>query len=331
MNKLNVSLSVGNYDRTQALFDGRVAIEGCNVRAVPLEPEEAFHRAFKYNEFDITEISMSSHMMTTARGDNQYIGIPAFVSRVFRQSGIYIRTDRGINKPQDLKGKTIGVPEYQITANVWIRGILQDEYGVKPSEIHWHRGGIEEPGRGERAPIDLDPYIDLQQIPNDKTLSGMLEAGEIDGYIGARAPSCFLRGAKNVGLLFGDNYIEAEKDYFRRTKIFPIMHMVGIRKSLVAENPWLPVSVYKAFMKAKALAVKELNEICHLAVTLPWMVHHHNEAKQLMGEDYWPYGLEANHHVIDTFSRYHFDQGLSKRRVAPEELFAASALDLSKI
>lgn len=331
MNKLNVSLSVGNYDRTQALFDGRVSIEGCNVRAVPLEPEEAFHRAFRYSEFDITEISMSSHMMTTARGDNPYIGIPAFVSRVFRQSGIYIRTDRGINKPQDLRGKTIGVPEYQITANVWIRGILEDEFGVKPSDIHWRRGGIEEPGRGERAPIDLDPSIDLKQIANDKTLSGMLEAGEIDGYIGARAPSCFLRGAPHVGRLFGDNYIEAEKDYFRRTKIFPIMHMIGIRKSLVEQNPWLPVSVYKAFIKAKALAVKELDEICHLAVTLPWMVYHHNEAKELMGEDYWPYGLEANYHTIETFSRYHFDQGLSKRRVPPEELFAASALDLSKI
>lgn len=331
MSKLNISLSVGNYDRTAAIFDGRAPIEGCDVRAVHLEPEEAFHRAFRYEEFDVTEISMSSHMMTTARGDNSYIAIPAFLSRVFRQSGIYVRTDRGIHTPADLKGKKIGVPEYQITANVWIRGILQDEFGVQPSDILWRRGGVEEPGRGERAPMELDPSIDLQQIPDDKTLSGMLESGELDGYIGARAPSCFLRGAPNVGRLFGDNYIEAEKDYFRRTKIFPIMHMVGIRKSLVEQNPWLPVSVYKAFLKAKALAMHELDEICHLAVTLPWMVQHHNEAKALMGADYWPYGLEANQHTIDTFARYHHEQGLSKRLVAPHELFAASALDLSKI
>ncbi|MES2360602.1 MAG: ABC transporter substrate-binding protein [Pseudomonadota bacterium] len=330
MKKLEISLSCGNYDRTQAIFDGRAPIEGCEVNAVSLEPEEAFHRAFRYGEFDVTEISMSSHMMTTARGDSQYVAIPAFLSRVFRQSGIYVRTDRGIKTPQDLRGKTIGVPEYQITANVWIRGILNDEYGVKPSDIKWVRGGIEEPGRGERAPIDLDPAISLVQIPDDKTLSDMLEAGEIDGYIGARAPSCFLRGAPNVGRLF-DNYIEAEKDYFRRTRIFPIMHMVGIRRTLVEQHPWLAVSVYKAFLKAKALAVKELDELCHLAVTLPWMVHHHNEAKALMGPDYWPYGLDANRHVIETFSRYHFEQGLSKRKVAPEELFAASALDLSKI
>lgn len=330
MSKLNISMSVGNYDRTQALFDGRVQIEGCNVHAVSLEPEEAFHRAFRYGEFDITEISMSSHMMTTARGDNQYVAVPAFLSRVFRQSGIYVRTDRGIDSPQDLKGRVIGLPEYQITANVWIRGILEDEYGVKPSDIHWRRGGIEEPGRGERAPISLPDSIDLQQIPDDRTLSGMLESGEIDGYIGARAPSCFLRGAPNVGRLFR-NYVESEQDYFKRTKIFPIMHMVGIRRSLVEQCPWLPVSVYKAFITAKQLAVKELDEICHLAVSLPWMVHHHNEAKRLMGEDYWPYGLDANHHVIDTFSRYHHAQGLSTRRVAPKELFAASALDLSKI
>lgn len=330
MSKLKLSMSVGNYDRTQALFDARVQVEGCEITAVPLEPEEAFHRAFRYGEFDITEISMSSHMMTTARGDNQYVAVPAFLSRVFRQSGIYVRTDRGINRPQDLKGKRIGVPEYQITANVWIRGILEEEFGVKPSDIHWRRGGIEEAGRGERAPISLPDSVDLQQIPDDKTLSGMLEAGELDGYIGARAPSCFLRGAPHVGRLFKD-YIEDEKDYFRRTRIFPIMHMVGIRKTLVEQHPWLAVSVYKAFLKAKALAVHELNEICHLAVTLPWMVHHHNEAKALMGEDYWPYGLDANRHVIEKFAQYHHGQGLSVRRVAAEELFARSSLDLSKI
>jgi len=330
MSKLRLSMSVGNYDRTQALFNGQVQVEGCDITAVPLEPEEAFHRAFRYGEFDITEVSMSSHMMTTARGDNQYVAVPAFLSRVFRQSGIYVRTDRGIDRPQDLKGKRIGVPEYQITANVWIRGILEEEFGVRPSDIHWRRGGIEEAGRGERAPISLPDSVDLQQIADDKTLSGMLEAGELDGYIGARAPSCFLRGAPHVGRLFKD-YIQDEKDYYRRTRIFPIMHMVGIRKTLVEQHPWLAVSVYKAFLKAKALAVHELNEICHLAVSLPWMVHHHNEAKALMGEDYWPYGLDANRHVIDKFADYHHGQGLSVRRVAAEELFARSSLDLSKI
>ena len=330
MGKLQLSLGCAGYDRTRALFDGRVQIDGVDLVPSAIEPEEAFHRAFKFCEFDISEISMSSQTMMTSRGENDYVCVPAFLSRVFRQSGIYVRTDRGIELPEDLRGKKIGLPEYQITANVWIRGILQEEYGVKPEEIHWRRGGVEEPGRGERAPIRLPQGIDLQQVPDDRTLSGMLEAGELDGVIGARAPSCFLRGAPNVGRLFRD-YHEAEQDYFKRTGIFPIMHMVGIRKTLVEKHPWLPVNVYKAFLEAKSTAVRDLNEICHLMVTLPWVVHDFNEARALMGDDYWPYGFNENRKVLETFTRYHHEQGLSARKVAPEELFTASTLDLSKI
>jgi 4,5-dihydroxyphthalate decarboxylase len=330
MAKLQLSLACAAYDRTRALFDGRVQIDGVELVPTSVEPEEAFHRAFKFGEFDISEISMSSHTLTTSRGANEYVAIPAFLSRVFRQSGIYIRTDRGIRGPEDLRGKRIGLPEYQITANVWIRGILQDEYGVRPQEIHWRRGGVEEPGRGERSPIKLPPEVDLEQVPDDKTLSGMLEAGELDGVIGARAPSCFLRGAPHVGRLFPE-YRKAEEDYFRRTGIFPIMHMVGIRKSLVEKHPWLPVNVYKAFLEAKRIVEKDLNEICHLMAMLPWVVHEFNAARALMGEDYWPYGFAENRKVLDTFTRYHQEQGLSARKVAPEELFAASTLELSKI
>lgn len=330
MRKLKINMAMGNYDRTRALIDGSVQIEGCDPLILPLEPEEVFHRAFRYEEFDVTEISMSSHMMNLARGDNDYIAIPVFLSRVFRHSGIYVRTDR-IKTPADLKGKTIGVPEYQITANVWIRGILQEYYDVRPEDINWVRGGIEEPGRDERSPIELPDNIRLTQVDDDKTLSQMLADGEIDGYIGARAPSCFLQGAENVGRLFGDNYIEVEQEYYKKTKIFPIMHMVGIKKELVEENPWLPVSLYKAFYESKQRATKELGEICHLAVSLPWMVYHYDQAQRLMGDDVWTYGLEANRHVIETFAQYHHEQGLSKRLVKPEELFAPSSLDLSKI
>jgi len=330
MSKLQLSLSVGNYDRVQAILNGRVAIDGVELVPTAIEPEEAFHRAFRYQEFDISEISLSSHTMMTSRGQAEYVGIPAFVSRVFRQSGIYIRTDRGIKSPADLHGKKMGVPEDQITANVWIRGILKDEFGVDPAKIHWRRGGVEEAGREERAPLKLPPEIDLQQVPDDRTLAGMLADGELDGVIGARAPSCFLRGAPHVGRLFTD-YRAAEADYFRRTRIFPIMHLIGIRKSLVEKHPWLPVNVFKAFIEAKRLAVHELNEICHLAVTLPWMVHEYNETRALMGEDYWPYGYAENRHVLETFTRYHHEQGMSARQVDPRELFAAASLDLSKI
>jgi len=274
---LKLSLSVCDYDRTRAIFDGRAPIEGCDVTAVNLEPEESFHRAFKFAEFDVTEVSMSSYTMTTARGDAHYIAIPAFVSRLFRHSSIYIRADRGIARPQDLKGKTIGLPEYQMTANVWVRGILQDEYGVKPSDIKWRRGGLEEAGREERARINLPSDVELVQVPDDRTLSQMLSAGEIDGLVSARAPSCFLAGAPNVARLFPD-YPAVEAAYFKKTRIFPIMHAIGIRRSLVDRHPWLAVSVYKAFLRAKQICLSELGQIGHLAVSLPWCVADYERA-----------------------------------------------------
>lgn len=327
---LQVSLAAGDYDRTRAIFDGRARIEGCEVVAVQLEPEEAFHRAFKYQDFDISEISMSSYTMTTARGDSHYIAIPAFVSRLFRHSGIYIRADRGINCAQDLKGKTIGLPEYQITANVWIRGILQDEYGVKPSDIKWRRGGVEDAGRDERAPIKLPPDIDLADIPTHRTLSDMLALGELDGLISARAPSCYLNGAPNVDRLFPD-YPKVEEDYFRRTGIFPIMHCIGIRRSLAEKHPWLATSVYKAFLQAKEHCMKELGQIGHLATSQPWSVAENDRLKKIMGADYWSYGVEPNRHVLETLVRYSFEQGLSVRKLDVDEMFSPSTYDLSKI
>lgn len=327
---LQVSLAAGDYDRTRAIFDGRVRIEGCEVAAVQLEPEEAFHRAFKYQDFDISEISLSSYTMTTARGDAQYIAVPAFVSRLFRHSGIYIRTDRGIHRAQDLKGKTVGLPEYQITANVWIRGILQDEYGIKPSDIKWRRGGMEDAGRDERTPIKLPPDIDLADVPAHRTLSDMLAAGELDAVIGARAPSCFLNGAPNVDRLFPD-YPKVEEDYFRRTGIFPIMHCIGIRRSLAEKHPWLATSVYKAFLQAKEHCMRELGQIGHLATSQPWSVAENDRLKKVMGADYWSYGVEPNRHVLETLVRYSWEQGLSARKLDIDEMFAPSTYDLSKI
>jgi 4,5-dihydroxyphthalate decarboxylase len=330
MRKVPLTLAVASYDRVKAIFAGKIDIEGVELVPLAMEAEECFHRAFKFHEFDISELSLSSHTMTTSRGEAHYVGVPAFVSRVFRHSGIYIRTDRGIKTAADLAGKKIGVPEYQITANVWIRGILQDDYGLKPAAVHWRRGGIEEPGRGERAPIKLPDSIDLQQIPNDKTLSAMLESGELDGMITARAPSCFDRRVPNVGRLFPD-FKAAEQDYFKRSQIFPIMHLIGVRRSLVEQYPWLPVNIYNAFLAAKKQAVKELNDLTQLMVNLPWVVAHYDETRAVMGEDFWPYGFNENKHTLETFTRYHHEQGLSHRKVDPAELFAPSTFDISKI
>ena len=193
-----VTIACGNYDRTRAIKDGTVKVEGCAVTYLPLYPEEIFHRAFKFQEFDISELSFSSYIRTVAAGTAAYIGIPAFVSRIFRHSGIYIRRDAGIAKPQDLRGKRVGVPEYQITAVVWMRGLMQHEYGVKPSEIHWRSGGQEQPGRHERTPLKAIPGLDLQPIGDDRTLVGMLRAGELDALFTARAPSSFLATAKRI-------------------------------------------------------------------------------------------------------------------------------------
>ncbi|HEY2531651.1 MAG TPA: ABC transporter substrate-binding protein [Xanthobacteraceae bacterium] len=327
---LQLSLAVGDYDRTRAIFNGCVRIEGCNVVAVTLEPEEAFHRAFKFRDFDITEISLHSYLMTLARDHSPYVAIPAFVSRLFRHSGIYIRTDRGIARPQDLKGKTIGLPEYQITANVWIRGILQDEYGVKPSDITWRRGGLEQPGRDERTPIALPPDIDIADVPPDRTLSEMLLCGDLDGLIGARAPSCYLKGAPNIERLFPD-YQKVEEAYYEKTRIFPIMHCVGIRRSLLEQHPWLATSVYKALLAAKDHCMEELGQIGHLATSLPWSVAENDRLKKLMGEDYWSYGVAPNRHVLETLMRYSYQQGLSARELDVDEMFAPSTYDLSKI
>jgi len=245
MKTLEVSLGCCNYDRTRAIFEGRVAIEGCNVVPIALEPEETFHRVFQGQEFDICEMSLSSHTLNIARGTNKYVAVPAFLSRAFRHSGIYIRTDRGIHTPADLRGRQVGIPEYQITANVWIRGMLKDEYGVHLHEIRWRRGGLEQPGRRERSPISLPAEIEVQQVADDASLSQLLESGALDAVFSAKAPSCHTRGAAHVGRLFPD-YRAVEQDYFARTRLFPPMHVVGIRKTLVEKHPWMPVSVYKA-------------------------------------------------------------------------------------
>ncbi len=327
--KLTVSLAVAPYDRTRPLFDGRVSIDGCEVVASALEPEEMFFRAYRTSDFDITELSLSTHLLTTARGDSPYVGVPAFLSRSFRHASIVIRTDRGIKTPADLKGKTIGLPEYQQTANVWVRGMLKDEYGVEASDIKWRGGGMEETGRAERTPIVLPPGIELQRILPDRTLSQMLAAGELDAVMGPRPPSCLGRSGVPVARLFPD-YRRAEEAYFRKTRLFPIMHLVGIRKELHEKHPWLAANVYKAFVKAKDMAVRELQHAGRLAVTLPWLVAEVQAAKALMGDDYWSYGVAANRREFEALSRYAVEQGLAKAPVTPEQLFVPSTLELAR-
>jgi 4,5-dihydroxyphthalate decarboxylase len=330
MGAVPITIACGNYDRTRAIRDGRVSVDGCAVTYLPLYPEEIFHRAFKFHEFDVSELSFSSYLRTVAAGNARYIGVPAFVSRIFRHSGIYIRNGAGIDKPEDLRGKRIGVPEYQITAVVWMRGMMQHEYGVAPSDIHWRSGGQEQAGRHERTPLKAIPGLDLQPIGDDKTLVGMLRDGELDALFTARAPSSFLAGEPHIARLFPDTRA-AEQAYYKKTKLFPIMHLIGIRRSLCEKYPWLATSVYKAFCEAKALAMIDLRDVNALMVTLPWLEAETNETAAIMGEDFWRYGVDQNRPEIDALTQYAFEQGLIERKPTIEELFHPSTFDMSKV
>ena len=325
MTKLELSVAVGDYDRTRALIDGSVAIDGVDPIYMTLVPEEIFFRAFRGAEFDICELSLSSYTVKVAQGDSPYVAVPAFVSRAFRHTAIYVRTDR-VKKPEDLKGRKVGLPEYQLTANVWARALLEDDYGVKPADIHWIRGGIEHAGRPEKLAIKLPPGVRLDNAPEGATISGLLEAGEIDGFIAPRPPTLVEKGHPNIGWLFADPVATA-KDYFKRTGFFPIMHVVGVRRTLVEKHPWLPSAVYKAFEESKRVGLEKLSDTSATKATLPFVEERLKEARDLMGDDFWSYGVAANRKVLDYFLEQHHREGLSSRRVSVDEMFHPSTYE----
>ncbi|MEA2906959.1 MAG: 4,5-dihydroxyphthalate decarboxylase [Alphaproteobacteria bacterium] len=329
MSLLPLTLATWDYDRVRALMDGRVRIEGCDHRHINVAPEECFHRAWA-GEFDAAELGFCSYLMSVARGNSPFVAIPVFTSRIFRHSGIYIRDDRGIDAPADLKGKRIGVPQYEMAAAVWIRGFLHEDFGVAPADIAWRQGGLEISGRRSPVPLTPPPGLSIEPIPDGATLSTMLAAGELDGIVTARAPSCFDAGHPHVRRLF-DDYRAVEQDYFRRTKLFPIMHVVGIRRALAEQHPWLAASLLKAFGEAKRLAEAELREVNALKIGLPWVTSEVRETERLMGADYWPYGVEANLKTLQTCARYVAGQGITPREVKVEEMFAATTLKGMKI
>lgn len=326
MSKLQLSVAVGPYDRMRPLVDEEVQIEGVDPTFMLQEPEEIFFRAFRHADYDICELSLSSYSVKTAAATSPYIAVPVFPSRAFRHTSVYVNANAGINKPEDLKGKRIGVPEYQLTANVWVRLFLEEDYGVKPSDVTWVRGGYEDPTRVEKITLNLPADVKLENAPEGKTISGMLESGEIDALIGPRAPSCFDRGSPNVKYLF-DNAQVVAADWYRRTKLFPIMHTLGIRRTLVEQHPWLPMSVMKAFEKSKAVALARLTDTSATKVTLPFIEDQLRAARKLMGEDFWSYGFAANEHAMNRFLKRHHEEGLSSRLLDAKELFHPASLE----
>ncbi|HEY8249857.1 MAG TPA: ABC transporter substrate-binding protein [Burkholderiales bacterium] len=330
MPALRLTLACWDYDRTRALMDGTVAPDGIELVYLNQPVEETFFRMLRYREFDCSEMSLSSYVASLQAENPPFVAIPVFPSRYFRHSCIFVSAKSGIRKPEELKGRRIGVPEYQMTAPVWIRGILSDDHGVKVTDVEHYSGGEEEPGRDEKLKLNLPPNIRLKAIPGDKTLSRMLADGELDALVTARSPSTFHKEPDKVKRLF-PNYVELEKDYYRRTKIFPTMHTVVIRRDVYAKNPWVAQSLYKAFAEAKAKAYRLYDQTAALPAMVPWLVAELEEARREMGEDWWPYGLEPNRKVLETFLRYHHEQGLSKRRFAPDELFARETLKSFKV
>ncbi|MBI1203338.1 MAG: ABC transporter substrate-binding protein [Rhodopseudomonas sp.] len=326
MTNIPVTVAVGDYDRVRPLATGSVQIDGVDPVFSLLYPEEMFFRAFRFADFDVTELSLSSYVVRLARGDCPYVAIPVFPSRAFRHNAIFIRNDRGITKPEDLRGKRIGLPEYQLTANVWVRYILEQDYGVAPSDIEWVRGGYEVPGRSEKIPLQLPPTVRVAEAPPGKTLSRMLAEGEIDGLIGPRAPSPFDAGHPAISWLFPDPGAAALA-WYERTKIFPIMHVIGVRRSLVERYPFLAGSLTKAFDASKRMALEALTDTSAPKVTLPLLDESLRRARRLMGHDFWPYGLEPNRTTLQAFLAAHHGQGLSARQLAPEELFHPSSLE----
>ena len=330
MSKLRMTLGCWNYDRTRALMDGSVQPDGIDLNYLNMPVEETFFRMLRQREFDCAEMSLSSYAVSLHKPERPFVAIPIYPSRFFRHSCIYVNAEAGIQEPKDLIGKRIGNPEYQMTAPVWIRGILSDHYGVPVDSVSYLTGGEEEPGRSEKIKLELPANIRVEPIGATQTLSQMLLSGEIDALYTARMPSSFRTGGGRVKRLF-ENYVDVERAYFRSSGIFPIMHVVAIRRDVYEANRWVAQSLYKAFVEAQRRTYADLQDTAALKAMLPWLTAHVEDARQEMGDDFWPYGLDRNRQTLATFLRYHHEQGLSKRLLSADELFAPETLEAFKI
>jgi 4,5-dihydroxyphthalate decarboxylase len=329
MSNLHLTLACEDYDRTRALRDGAVKPEGIELTYLALPVEEIFWRMLQFEEFDVAEMSMGAFLTDAARGRKSFVAIPVFPSRTFRHRCVFVNIASGVEKAEDLRGKRVGLPEYTMTASVWLRGLLQHDYGIPPQEIQWVQAGVEQPGRKDRVAFTPPADVHLETV-NDRTLNEMIESGEIDAMISARMPSCFVKGSPVVRRLFPD-FKKVEMDCFRRTRLFPIMHVIVIRAAVHEEFPWVAQSLYKAFVQSKKLCIEKINDSNVLFTSLPWMLSEYEEARELMGEDYWPYGFAPNRHVLETLQQYLFEQGLVKEKLQMEKLFAPGTLEAFKI
>jgi 4,5-dihydroxyphthalate decarboxylase len=322
MARLTLTLACGDYDRTLPLKTGAVQANGVELRVLSLEPEEMFYRMARRREFDVSELSLSTYTVLRGRGE-PLVAIPVFPSFMFRHSAIWVRDGAGIREPRDLVGKRIGVPKYHMTAAVWVRGILEDEYGVAPADLQWFEGG--EGTAVKEVDVTLPAAIRHRWVAGDRTLGDLLATGELDAFVGARRPAASA-GVAPVRRLFPD-FRRVERAYYERTGIFPIMHAIVLKEELAREHPWLPRALYEAFTEAKRLAYRRIADTAVLPYVLPWLVAEMEETRALMGDDPFPYGVAKNRKTVETLAGYSFRQGLAPRRLTAEELFCESLLD----
>jgi 4,5-dihydroxyphthalate decarboxylase len=312
MMKLPLSLAISPYEHTRGLRP-----QGIELALLELPIEEIFYRFTRFREWHASEMSFGKVVSILSRPSPDIIALPVFVSRVFRHSAIYTR----LKQPKDLEGKRVGIPEWAQTAGIYVRGLLQHEYGVDLARIEWVQAGVREPGRVEKVELQLPAGVKIRAAP-DKTLAGMLASGEIDAAISARDPG----GPR----LFQD-YREREEAYFKKTRIFPIMHVVVLRREVYERERWVAMNLFKAFAEAKQASQARIAEIGLSHVPLPWIPEHARHWRELAGEDFWPYGIEANRPTLEAFVQYAYEQGVAVRRLKPEEMFAPETLERAKI
>ena len=319
------TMACQSYDRMQPLREGSVRLGGAELNFLDLPVEETFFRMLKFGEFDIAELSLSSYVLTLGQGA-PFVAVPVFPSRAFRHSGIYVREDSPLHDLAELTGARVGVPEYQITAAVWIRGILAEHHGVPVGSVRYRTGGLDEPGRTEKVRLDLPPDVEVTPIGPGETLSQLLLDGDLDAVYSARNPGPFnTPGGGGLRRLLADP-AGAERAYHAATGIFPIMHTLVIRREVYEQHRWLARELVKACVAAKDLGLAGIGETAALRYALPWLWSEVERTREVLGDDWWPYGLAANRTTLSTFLRYSHEQGLAGRRYEPEELFAPESL-----
>ena len=335
MSNVKLTLAIGDYDHTRDLAMGRVQPDGIDLTVLNGRVEEIFFRFYDRLEWEVSEMSMGMYTSALSRGDTRMIAIPVFPSRVFRHSAIYVRSDGPVSRPEDLEGKTIGLPQWSQTATIYVKGYMSGALGIPLASIKWKQGGVNDPGRDERALLALPPGVNLQVV-RDRSLNDMLLSGDLDALISARPPNAFVEGNPKVRRLFSDSR-SAEEAYFKQTGIFPIMHTVAIRRDAYGANRWIARNLFIALEEAKNRSVARMLDVTASAVPVPWAMDHAAEVgrglvfKESKNSAGWPYGLEANRRTIDAFLQFAFEQGTCHRLLRAEEIFAEEALAQIKI